>query len=449
MARGNKDGHRRFGLIRRLPSGRYQASYLGPDGQRRYAPETYTRKSDAERFLSLVEIQLLRGDWTDPERGKIKLADYGDAWITQRPNLRIKTRELYRWLFTKHIEPGLGKVPLGKLSTQLVREWRADLIKKGVSESMAAKAYRLLRAILMTAVEEDGILPRNPCRLKGAGTEKAPERPVLNVAQVIALADLVGRRPVGNIRKTDDGYRLRYRAKGGLMRAHHEPFRTRAHAERFLFQLMHDGRADHTRDDRFRALVLLAALASLRWGEVTALHRQDLDLDNATVRIRVAFTERSNGTMVLGRPKSRAGVRTVNIPRSFIPDLRAHLSKYTENKPNALVFTGIKGGPLRRSGFNKVTRWTHAVAVLGVPGLHFHDLRHTGNMLAAETGATTKDLMRRMGHDNERAALIYQHATNRADQAIAEGLDALLKAQRNSTDDDGATGAGARGLIAR
>jgi integrase len=440
MARGNKDGHRRFGLIRQLPSGRYQASYLGPDGQRKYAPETYARKSEAERFLSLTEIKLLRGDWTDPERGKIMLGDYGTAWVSQRPNLRIRTRELYAWLFEKHIRPSLGKIPLGKLSTQLIREWRADLIKGGVSESMAAKAYRLLRAILMTAVEEDSILPRNPCRLKGAGTEKAPERPVLNVAQVIALADLIGRRPVGNIRKTDEGYRLRYRAKDGLMRAFPRPLTTRAQAERCLFELMHAGRADHTRDDRLRAFVLLAALASLRWGEVTALHRQDLDLGNATVRVRVAFTEQDNGTMILGRPKSRAGVRTVNIPRSLIPDLQVHLDKYTEDSPNALVFTGIKGGPLRRSGFNKITRWTHAVAVLGIPGLHFHDLRHTGNMLAAATGATTKDLMRRMGHDNERAALIYQHATNKADQAIAQGLDDLLKAQRGDPEDDGPVG---------
>jgi len=438
MARGNKQGHRRFGLIRKLPSGRYQASYLGPDGQRKYAPETYGRKADAERFLSLTEVQILRGDWADPERGKIKLGEYGAAWIEQRPNLRIRTRELYAWLFKKHIQPSLGNVPLGQLSTQLIREWRAGLVAGGASESMAAKAYRLLRAILMTAVEEDGILPRNPCRLKGAGTEKAPERPVLTVAQVVALADLVGRRPVGNIRKTDDGFRLRYRVKDGLMRTHPQRFATRPQAEAALFRLMQDGKADEIRDDRLRALVLLAALASLRWGEVTALHRQDLDLDNAAVRVRVAFTERSDGMMILGRPKSRAGVRVVNIPRSLIPDLQHHLDRYTLNRPDALVFTGVKGGPLRRSGFNKLTRWTHAVSLLGVPGLHFHDLRHTGNMLAASTGATTRDLMTRMGHDNERAALIYQHATSKADQAIARGLDELLKAHRQDDEDDGA-----------
>ncbi|MDN3353176.1 hypothetical protein [Actinomadura sp. DC4] len=75
------------------------------------------------------------------------------------------------------------------------------------------------------------------------------------------------------------------------------------------------------------------------------------------------------------------------------PRSASALDKYTENKPNALVFTGIKGGPLRRSNSNKVTRWVHVVMLLGVLGLHFHDLRHTGNMLAAATGATTKDLI--------------------------------------------------------
>jgi hypothetical protein len=79
----------------------------------------------------------------------------------------------------------------------MIREWRAKLLRGGVSVSMAAKAYRLLRSILTTAVEEDKILPRNPCRVRGAGTELTPERPVLTVAQVFELAELVARRPVG------------------------------------------------------------------------------------------------------------------------------------------------------------------------------------------------------------------------------------------------------------
>ena len=115
--------------------------------------------------------------------------------------------DLYRWLLRKHIEPHLGGTPIGRLSTRMVREWRATLLANGVSVSVTANAYRLLRAVLMTAVEDDKILPRNPCRIRGAGTEDAGDRPVLAVAQVLALAEQVGRRPVGNIRKVPSGYR--------------------------------------------------------------------------------------------------------------------------------------------------------------------------------------------------------------------------------------------------
>ena len=91
--------------------------------------------------------------------------------------------DLYRWLLRKHIEPHLGGVLVGKLTTRMVREWRAQLLANGVSVSVAAKAYQPLRAVLMTAVEDDKILPRNPCRVRGAGSEDAGERPVLTVAQ--------------------------------------------------------------------------------------------------------------------------------------------------------------------------------------------------------------------------------------------------------------------------
>ena len=191
----NRPGHRRFSNVRKLPSGRYQVRYRGLDGRMRSHPETFARKGDADRVVSLLEAQLIAGEWTDPQRGRVSLGEYARIWITQRTGLRPRTVDLYRWLLAKHIEPYLGKVPIGKISTQLVREWRSDLLSHGVSATMAAKAYRLLRAVLATAVEDDRILPRNPCRIRGAGSEHPAERPVLTVAQVLKLADLVGRRP--------------------------------------------------------------------------------------------------------------------------------------------------------------------------------------------------------------------------------------------------------------
>jgi integrase len=303
---------------------------------------------------------------------------------------------------------------------------------------MAAKSYRLLRAVLATAVEEDKILTRNPCRIRGAGEEHAAERPVLTVAQVFELADRVGRRPVGNIRQLPaGGYRLRF-ARHGVMRRAPEVYGTRAEAERALWSMADRGLADCDYDRRFRGLVLLATFASLRWGEVTALTRADVDLGAGLVRIRAAFSYRRapGGKITLGPLKSRAARRTVGIPEAIIPALREHLAVFAGPAPSALVFPGAKGGPLRRNNFNRMTGWKYAAEAAGVGDVHFHDLRHTGNTFAAASGVGIKDLMARMGHDSERAAMIYQHEARGADRAITSAIDSHVEAERERRRDD-------------
>ncbi|MEV6038260.1 site-specific integrase [Nonomuraea sp. NPDC052116] len=226
------------------------------------------------------------------------------------------------------------------------------------------------------------------------------------------------------------------------MRTYPEVFPTRAEAERALWRLIDPGHADCTHDRRYRAFILLATFASLRWGEITALTRSDLDLDAGTVRVRLAYVERSTGELVLGPPKSKAGKRIVGIPRAIIPALKERLRLYVKPDAGAPVFTGIKGGPMRRSGFNKLSGWMEAVRAIGVPDLHFHDLRHTGNMIAADSGAGLKDLMACMGHDNVRAAMIYQHAVRGADKLITDAIDKRLlghetKGKAEDDTDDG------------
>jgi Phage integrase family len=103
---------------------------------------------------------------------------------------------------------------------------------------------------------------------------------------------------------------------------------------------------------------------------------------------------------------------------------------------------GPSGAALRRSNFGKMSGWSHAVRSVGAEGLHFHDLRHTGNTFAAAGGAGIKDLMARMGHDSERAAMIYQHRARGADKIITSHIDAHVEAERRKPDDDdGAAGA--------
>ena len=168
-----------------------------------------------------------------------------------------------------------------------------------------------------------------------------------------------------------------------------------------------------------------------------------LDLRAQSVRVRAAYVERSTGEMLVGPPKSKAGRRVVGIPAAIIPDLTQHLAIYVRDVPGALVFPRVKGGPLRRGNFNKMSAWPHAVESIGMPGLHFHDLRHTGNQFASESKAGLKDLMARMGHDSERAAMIYQHKARGADKAITDAIDAHVRDEQHQGDEDndGATGA--------
>jgi integrase len=118
----------------------------------------------------------------------------------------------------------------------------------------------------------------------------------------------------------------------------------------------------------------------------------------------------------------------LTFPAEIVPDLGKHLERYAQPGRQSLVFTGPKGGRIRRSNFNLV--WS---AAAGVPGAHFHDLRHTGGTLAATTGATTKELMTRLGHSSTRAAMIYQHATRDRDKVIADALGVLAGKARNGS----------------
>ena len=121
----NRKGHRRFGNVRKRESGGFQIRYPGPDGRMRTGPDTYGRKSDAERALTLIEAQMMAGEWTDPERGRVKLGDFAATWIAERPGLRVRTVDLYTWHLERHIAPYLSGVPVGKLTTPMVRKWRA------------------------------------------------------------------------------------------------------------------------------------------------------------------------------------------------------------------------------------------------------------------------------------------------------------------------------------
>ena len=181
--------------------------------------------------------------------------------------------------------------------------------------------------------------------------------------------------------------------------------------------------AEHI-EPRYRFMVLLAAFAQLRFGEFVRLHRSDFDVEAGTVRV--------------GEAKSEAGVRTVAIPTEILPDAKIHLAVYAEQSGKERVFVGPRKGTPTTNNFSKI--WHAAMAGAGVDPVHFHDLRHTGNTLVAESGASLKELMRRMGHSSTRAAMIYQHATDKRDRVLAESLSEKIKEARKPRSPKTATG---------
>jgi integrase len=135
----------------------------------------------------------------------------------------------------------------------------------------------------------------------------------------------------------------------------------------------------------------------------------------------------SDGRLIDHDPKSRAGLRAVAFPKEIVPELHWQVERFAEPEDNGLIFVGPKGGRLRRSNFHPI--WAKARDGVNMPELHFHDLRHTGNTMAAGQGASLRELMERMGHSSTRAALIYLHATRELD-AIAAGTGQVLREAR-------------------
>jgi len=360
-------GRRHFGTVRKRPSGRWQAMYWH-DGER-HTSGTFAAKADAFAYLSTIEADLHRGAWIDPRAGQVTLKTYSEEWLAHRSDLAIRTRELYQYLLSNHILPSLGQVTLAGLAPSKVRGWHAELAAR--HSSTASKSYRLLSTIMRTAVTDDLIIT-SPCKVSGASTEHAAERPMASLAEVDAL-----------------------------------------------FRAM---------PDRLGLVILLATWCQLRRGEILGLRRRDVEVLHATIRVEQSRTFTRDGSSLTKSPKSAAGRRSLSVPPNIMEAIVRHLDLYTELDADALLFTLPTGAPLSANVLQRA--WSKARLTVLRPDLHLHDLRHTGLTLAAATGATTAELMHRAGHASASAALRYQHATQDRDRVLADALAALVRPAR-------------------
>ncbi len=310
-------GRRGFGTIRKLPSGRWQALY----------------------------------------------------WLDGKTALRPRTVELYEYLLRSHLNPTFGTTPLSRISSSTVRTWNSDIRAGSISETTASKAYRLLRQIMQTAVD-DRLVRQNPCQVKGAAVKRSKERQIPSLEEVNRLADSI------------------------------EP--------------------------RYRAMVLLAAYAGLRKGECLGLARRHVDLEAnpPSVKIERARLETEKSGLIFQDPKTVAGVRNVALPAKLAEEIGRHLDEWVDEDMEALLFTAPKSGDTPTKTVWR-RAWGKARSEAQV-SCTFHDLRHVAGTLNAAAGATIKEAMARLGHSSSQAALRYQHAVEERDGEIAAEIDRLM-----------------------
>jgi integrase len=277
--------------------------------------------------------------------------------------LRPRTRAHYQSMLQRLILPELGAAKIVTLTPAKVREWHAGLGEDHPTRN--AHAYALLHAVCATAVQDE-VLDANPCRIRSAmQTKRRRDVDILTPTEVNRLASKM--------------------------------------------------------PPSLRVSVLLAAWCGLRWGETSELRRGDVSPDTAVLRVRRAVTYRA-GKFTVGPPKTAAGVRDVAIPPHIRATLKAHLRNHVARGPGALLFTD-DGNHLREDRYRP--HWRKARAAIGKPKLRVHDLRHVGAVLAAQSGATTAELMHRLGHTTPQMALRYQHVAEGRDAEIAARLSKL------------------------
>ncbi|MGC4933855.1 site-specific integrase [Gordonia sp. DT30] len=375
MSRAKKSTRRSFGKIRQERSGRYQASYVGQDARRHTAPHTFTAKLDAEGWLSLERRLIEHGEWTPPAlrteqkaARAITLREFAEKWIDER-GVAPKTRALYRRLLDSRILPHLGDEVLADITPAVIRTWWAALGTDNTPTS-SAQAYALARTIFGTAVT-DGLITANPCQIRGAG--RSPRRRDLELLTVAELDRVAAMLP-----------------------------------------------------ETYGLFVVVSAWCGLRFGEVIELRRKDVQVteDGMVLRIRRAATL-VDGKLHVGKPKTEAGIRDVHVPPHVARRLTDHMRRHTGRGGESFVFRSRNGTRLAAGTVTKPFK--AAVRSVGKPTFRIHDLRHVGAVLAAQSGATTKELMGRLGHTTPEMAMRYQHVAAGRDAEIARRLSKLAE----------------------
>lgn len=365
-------GRRQFGTIRKLPSGRFQVRYTNAAGHQVTAPVTFRTKGDAGRWLAAAETDADRGTFHDPTIESVTFDEWVEDWLRFKPGQRPATLARDRSALRNHLSPALGAMAMNRITPADIR----GVVRAMQDSGLAAKSVRTyvgtLQAIFAAAVDSD-VVVKSPVRIRTLGLRPVERRS----RTTMTASDL-----------------LRLAAE---VPEHH------------------------------RALILVAGLLGLRWGEAIGLRRRDIDLDDEVVSVEQSVEEVSGRVRVVPQLKTQSSRRRFAIPTWLAKEIEAHLDQHRPGiGPDDLVFVGGKGGILRRSFVARVLR--PAAEAAGLPeDLTFHGLRHVAASLMVENGEHPKVIQHRLGHADPSISLgVYAHISPELDRQAATRLDRMM-----------------------
>jgi integrase len=350
------------------------ARYRGPDHAER--TRSFVRKVDADGFLAEQESRKRRGEWTDPEAGRETLADFYSRWRADADAVgepAPSTLSKYAGIWSLYVEPRLGRVGLASITRDDVRTLVDSARRKG-SAWQATEALKLVRMLLNRAMDAEAIGRNVAARIEPPKAQRAKVR----VLTPVELAAIVAELP-----------------------------------------------------ERWRAFVVIGAYSSLRWSELVALKRDDLDVEARTLRVDEKVVE-VRGRFEWGSPKTVESERIVDLPEVVIPPIAEPLLRFPPLRATAdprlegLIFYGEHRGIVRRHVFRSF--WERACGAVGIEGVRPEWLRHTGASLAYAATRDMKAVAQRLGHTSTRMMdTVYVKLYADASVNVADAIDELVK----------------------
>lgn len=333
-------------------------------GERKQKTRHFDRKKDAEEWLTKITNDINEGSYIQPSN--MPVGDWVSKWLHTygKVDIRDSTLASYDSYIQNHIKPGIGHIPLNKLTPHLIQEFYNDL-------ELAPASVKYIHSILRKSLEKAVTLEHIRSNPADGSKVSVPK-------------------------KSKEKSELQYWDK--------------KQTKKFL-----ESAEKHT-NPIYGKLFYVAVWTGMRRGKLIGLRWQDVNFVKSELYVRQSITRDVNGEYHVNDPKSNTSKRKIDLDQWTLTKLKRH-QHYMEDlqeqlgdafEHTDLVFTSTVGkrinvSNLRRAFYNVID---HAK----VPKIRFHDLRHTHASMLLQDGAHPKVVQERLGHSSIQITMdIYSH----------------------------------------